>query len=70
MHNRPHRHKIGAKWQPVSTSKVRFFQLKESVLRKQSLYLKFDPLLRDSPKKKGPDPDQAAFPVAALLQHG
>ncbi|XP_058042624.1 transforming acidic coiled-coil-containing protein 3 isoform X2 [Ahaetulla prasina] len=44
--------------------------LKESVLRKQSLYLKFDPLLRDSPQKKGPDPDQAAFPVAALLQNG
>ncbi|XP_034272015.1 transforming acidic coiled-coil-containing protein 3 isoform X2 [Pantherophis guttatus] len=44
--------------------------LKESVLRKQSLYLKFDPLLRDSPKKKGPDPDQAAFPIAALLQNG
>ncbi|XP_032082942.1 transforming acidic coiled-coil-containing protein 3-like [Thamnophis elegans] len=45
--------------------------LKESVLRKQSLYLKFDPLLRDSPKKKDPHPDpQAAVPGAALLQNG
>lgn len=26
-------------------------QFKESALRKQSLYLKFDPLLRDSPRK-------------------
>uniref|UniRef100_A0A8C3F4K4 Transforming acidic coiled-coil containing protein 3 n=1 Tax=Chrysemys picta bellii TaxID=8478 RepID=A0A8C3F4K4_CHRPI len=29
-------------------------QFKESALRKQSLYLKFDPLLRDSPKKLAP----------------
>lgn len=28
-------------------------QFKESALRKQSLYLKFDPLLRESPKKSG-----------------
>lgn len=28
-----------------------FLQFKESALRKQSLYLKFDPLLRESPKK-------------------
>lgn len=28
-------------------------QFKESALRKQSLYLKFDPLLRESPKKCG-----------------
>lgn len=28
-----------------------FFKFKESALRKQSLYLKFDPLLRESPKK-------------------
>ena len=28
-------------------------QFKESVLRKQSLYLKFDPLMRESPKKAG-----------------
>lgn len=27
-----------------------FLQFKESALRKQSLYLKFDPLLRESPK--------------------
>lgn len=27
-------------------------QFKESALRKQSLYLKFDPLLRDSPRKQ------------------
>ncbi|XP_072313543.1 transforming acidic coiled-coil-containing protein 3 [Eucyclogobius newberryi] len=32
---------------------------KESALRKQSLYLKFDPLLRDSPKK-GPGPAAVA----------
>ncbi|KAG8137731.1 hypothetical protein E2320_004940, partial [Naja naja] len=44
--------------------------LKESVLRKQSLYLKFDPLLRGSPRKKGPDPDPGALPVAPLLQNG
>ena len=28
-------------------------QFKESALRKQSLYLKFDPLMRESPKKAG-----------------
>ncbi|XP_025022766.1 transforming acidic coiled-coil-containing protein 3 isoform X2 [Python bivittatus] len=44
--------------------------LKESVLRKQSLYLKFDPLLSESPKKKGPDTNEATLPVAALLQNG
>ncbi|XP_026576250.1 transforming acidic coiled-coil-containing protein 3 [Pseudonaja textilis] len=44
--------------------------LKESVLRKQSLYLKFDPLLRGSPRKPGPDPDPGALPVAPLLQNG
>lgn len=30
-------------------------QFKESALRKQSLYLKFDPLLKDSPKKAAMD---------------
>ncbi|XP_026545750.1 transforming acidic coiled-coil-containing protein 3 [Notechis scutatus] len=44
--------------------------LKESVLRKQSLYLKFDPLLRGSPRRKGPDPDPGALPVAPLPQNG
>ncbi|XP_063160666.1 transforming acidic coiled-coil-containing protein 3-like [Candoia aspera] len=44
--------------------------LKESVLRKQSLYLKFDPLLSESPKKRGPDASGAPLPVAALLQNG
>ncbi|KAM9777465.1 transforming acidic coiled-coil-containing protein 3 [Neosynchiropus ocellatus] len=33
---------------------------KESALRKQSLYLKFDPLLRDSPKKPGVGPSAPA----------
>ncbi|XP_077411544.1 transforming acidic coiled-coil-containing protein 3 [Vanacampus margaritifer] len=35
---------------------------KESALRKQSLYLKFDPLLRESPKKCGAGP---GFPLQA-----
>ena len=29
-------------------------QFKESALRKQSLYLKFDPLLKDSPQRPVP----------------
>lgn len=29
-------------------------QFKESALRKQSLYLKFDPLLKDSPERPAP----------------
>ena len=29
-------------------------QFKESALRKQSLYLKFDPLLKDSPRRPVP----------------
>ncbi|XP_070607540.1 transforming acidic coiled-coil-containing protein 3 isoform X3 [Erythrolamprus reginae] len=44
--------------------------LKESDLRKQSLFLRFDPLLKNSPKKGGPEPGQAAFPVAPLLPAG
>ncbi|KAM3836553.1 transforming acidic coiled-coil-containing protein 3 [Vipera latastei] len=43
--------------------------LKESAWRKQSLYLKFDPLLRESPKEKGPSPDGGTFPGAAALQN-
>ncbi|XP_030348554.1 transforming acidic coiled-coil-containing protein 3 isoform X2 [Strigops habroptila] len=44
---------------------------KESALRKQSLYLKFDPLLRDSPRKQisdalGKNKNIGAYP----LQHG
>ncbi|KAK2896931.1 hypothetical protein Q8A67_011419 [Cirrhinus molitorella] len=34
---------------------------KESALRKQSLYLKFDPLLKDSPKKNGVDSGNSGF---------
>ncbi|RXN05010.1 transforming acidic coiled-coil-containing 3-like isoform X1 [Labeo rohita] len=34
---------------------------KESALRKQSLYLKFDPLLKDSPKKTGVDSGNSGF---------
>ncbi|XP_073691012.1 transforming acidic coiled-coil-containing protein 3 [Garra rufa] len=34
---------------------------KESALRKQSLYLKFDPLLKDSPKKTGVDNGNSGF---------
>ncbi|XP_061898172.1 transforming acidic coiled-coil-containing protein 3-like [Entelurus aequoreus] len=42
---------------------------KESALRKQSLYLKFDPLLRESPKKSGGGlivPAQAIQPTALV----
>ncbi|KAM6968850.1 transforming acidic coiled-coil-containing protein 3 [Tautogolabrus adspersus] len=35
---------------------------KESALRKQSLYLKFDPLLRESPKKSAGPASQTHFP--------
>ncbi|XP_016364189.1 transforming acidic coiled-coil-containing protein 3-like isoform X1 [Sinocyclocheilus rhinocerous] len=34
---------------------------KESALRKQSLYLKFDPLLKESPKKTGMDSGNSGF---------
>ncbi|XP_067277642.1 transforming acidic coiled-coil-containing protein 3 isoform X2 [Pseudorasbora parva] len=34
---------------------------KESALRKQSLYLKFDPLLKESPKKTGVDSGNSGF---------
>lgn len=40
-------------------------QFKESALRKQSLYLKFDPLVRESPKKAAacaPDPQPVPLP--------
>ncbi|XP_059210071.1 transforming acidic coiled-coil-containing protein 3 [Centropristis striata] len=41
---------------------------KESALRKQSLYLKFDPLLRDSPKKSaGPVPQTHDVPRPAAF---
>lgn len=42
---------------------------KESALRKQSLYLKFDPLLRESPKKSaGPAQTHVTRPVAFVSQ--
>ncbi|XP_061412633.1 transforming acidic coiled-coil-containing protein 2-like isoform X5 [Lethenteron reissneri] len=41
----------------------------ESALRKQSLYLKFDPLLRDSPVKSICQRPEALEPSAALAQH-
>ncbi|XP_062983485.1 transforming acidic coiled-coil-containing protein 3 isoform X2 [Elgaria multicarinata webbii] len=41
---------------------------KESVLRKQSLYLKFDPLLSESPKKSGANNAMPVIP--SLLQNG
>ncbi|XP_037097862.1 transforming acidic coiled-coil-containing protein 3 isoform X2 [Syngnathus acus] len=43
-------------------------RFKESALRKQSLYLKFDPLLRESPKKIGAPgfPLQAPHPTSLL----
>ncbi|XP_058471158.1 transforming acidic coiled-coil-containing protein 3 [Solea solea] len=37
---------------------------KESALRKQSLYLKFDPLLRESPKKSAAGPTHVPRPAA------
>ncbi|KAM3594450.1 uncharacterized protein V6R79_008096 [Siganus canaliculatus] len=40
---------------------------KESALRKQSLYLKFDPLLRESPKKSGGPSAQTHVPRPAAL---
>ncbi|XP_019382039.1 PREDICTED: transforming acidic coiled-coil-containing protein 3 isoform X2 [Gavialis gangeticus] len=42
---------------------------KESALRKQSLYLKFDPLLRDSPKKLVPGTNETNL-INAPLQSG
>ncbi|KAJ7324507.1 hypothetical protein JRQ81_017527 [Phrynocephalus forsythii] len=42
---------------------------KESVLRKQSLYLKFDPLLSESPKKSGPSANEAMPVIPALFQN-
>ncbi|XP_019408891.1 PREDICTED: transforming acidic coiled-coil-containing protein 3 isoform X1 [Crocodylus porosus] len=42
---------------------------KESALRKQSLYLKFDPLLRDSPKKLVPGTNERNL-INAPLQSG
>ncbi|XP_071609389.1 transforming acidic coiled-coil-containing protein 3 isoform X2 [Heliangelus exortis] len=44
---------------------------KESALRKQSLYLKFDPLLRDSPRKPiSGTPETKMNIVTAPFQHG
>ncbi|XP_028995099.1 transforming acidic coiled-coil-containing protein 3 isoform X2 [Betta splendens] len=40
---------------------------KESALRKQSLYLKFDPLLRESPKKSAGPAAQTSVPHPAAL---
>uniref|UniRef100_UPI0037E7202D transforming acidic coiled-coil-containing protein 3 n=1 Tax=Semicossyphus pulcher TaxID=241346 RepID=UPI0037E7202D len=40
---------------------------KESALRKQSLYLKFDPLLRESPKKSAGPPAQTHVPRPAAF---
>lgn len=40
-------------------------QFKESALRKQSLYLKFDPLLRESPKKSAGPAVQTLVPRPA-----
>lgn len=47
-------------------------QFKESALRKQSLYLKFDPLLRESPKKCGGAAAQFHIPrpAASISQYG
>ncbi|KAH0624413.1 hypothetical protein JD844_031823 [Phrynosoma platyrhinos] len=42
---------------------------KESVLRKQSLYLKFDPLLSESPKRSDPTVNEAKPAVTALFQN-
>lgn len=44
-------------------------QFKESALRKQSLYLKFDPLLRESPKKCA-GPTHVTRPAAFVSQYG
>lgn len=44
-------------------------QFKESALRKQSLYLKFDPLLRESPKKCGVTSHFRAAAAAAVSQY-
>uniref|UniRef100_A0A6J0ULF2 Transforming acidic coiled-coil-containing protein 3 isoform X2 n=1 Tax=Pogona vitticeps TaxID=103695 RepID=A0A6J0ULF2_9SAUR len=43
---------------------------KDSVLRKQSLYLKFDPLLSESPKKSGPSTNKAMPVIPTLFQNG
>ncbi|XP_048851919.1 transforming acidic coiled-coil-containing protein 3 isoform X2 [Brienomyrus brachyistius] len=40
---------------------------KESALRKQSLYMKFDPLLRDSPKKMPPNSELNGLPLPAAF---
>ncbi|XP_056151508.1 transforming acidic coiled-coil-containing protein 3 [Lampris incognitus] len=40
---------------------------KESALRKQSLYLKFDPLLKDSPKKSGGPAVQNSLPHPSMF---
>lgn len=48
------------------------FQFKESALRKQSLYLKFDPLLKESPKKLAAPATTAAplpRPVALFTEY-
>lgn len=42
-------------------SALPFLKFKESALRKQSLYLKFDPLLKESPKKTGVDGGNSGF---------
>lgn len=46
-------------------------QFKESALRKQSLYLKFDPLLRDSPREPISGITETNMNITtARLQHG
>nr|XP_014344311.1 PREDICTED: transforming acidic coiled-coil-containing protein 3 [Latimeria chalumnae] len=56
--------------QPIEIDYLEQFgttSFQESVLRKQSLYLKFDPLLRDSPRKSAPCTTQSrTYPVSAL----
>lgn len=44
-----------------------FYQFKESALRKQSLYLKFDPLLRESPRKSAGPAAHTSVPRPASL---
>ncbi|ELK36565.1 Transforming acidic coiled-coil-containing protein 3 [Myotis davidii] len=47
-------------------------EFKESALRKQSLYLKFDPLLKDSPERPAPaapEPSRPGGPLVDVLQY-
>ncbi|XP_069833384.1 transforming acidic coiled-coil-containing protein 3 [Dendropsophus ebraccatus] len=56
--------------QPIEIDYLENFgssSFKESALRKQSLYLKFDPLLRDSPKKSAPAGTNLASHVPPLF---